>query len=138
MTLLEQRAATRTGVSDQGRPSAQFLLIFPKGFVIDLGHVLHDRARSHLLLLRLGRKDKGAIGAQYSLLERLDFCCERSVSVDVPIVAAWPDWILPRWLRRHRGASVVTALDAVATEGIPKCRITKRPLRLTVQAREAA
>jgi hypothetical protein len=33
--------------------------------------------------------------------------------------------IIPRWRCRHCGASVVTALDAVATERDPKCRIAK-------------
>ncbi len=34
--------------------------------------------------------------------------------------AAGPIWIPPRWRRRHCGASVVTAPDAVATERGPK------------------
>jgi len=55
----------------------------------------------------------------------LDFSRKRSVSVAAIYGSLGPTWILPRWLCRHCGASVVTALDAVATEGDPTCRTAK-------------
>jgi len=45
----------------------------------------------------------------------------------MPIRAGGPIWILPRWRYRHCGASVVTALDAVATERDPKMSHSKTP-----------
>ena len=49
----------------------------------------------------------------------LDFGRKRSVSVAAIYGPLGPTWIAPRRRCRHRGASVVTALDAVATERIP-------------------
>jgi hypothetical protein len=49
----------------------------------------------------------------------LDFGRKRSVSVAAIYGPLGPTWIPPRRRCRHRGASVVTALDAVATERIP-------------------
>jgi hypothetical protein len=46
----------------------------------------------------------------------LDFGRKRSISVAAIYGPRGPSWIPPRWRCRHCGASVVTALDAVATE----------------------
>src|ERR1700745_1471704 len=57
----------------------------------------------------------------------LDFGRKRSVSVAAIYAPLGPTGIPPRRRCRHRGASVVTALDAVATERIPN--VAEQPLR---------
>jgi len=66
-----------------------------------------------------GLKPKTSLCVTTSQREKgLDFGCKRSVSVAAIYGPLGPSWIPPRWRCRHCGASVVTALDAVATERI--------------------
>ena len=59
--------------------------------------------------------------------KRLAFWCEQSVTVAATVKAIGLPRILPRRLRRHCGASVVTARGAVATERDPKMSHRKAP-----------
>ena len=59
--------------------------------------------------------------------KRLAFWCEQSVTVAATVKAIGLPRILPRRLRRHCGASVVTALGAVAAERDPKMSHRKAP-----------
>ena len=59
--------------------------------------------------------------------KRLAFWCERSVTVAATVKAIGLSRILPRRLRRHCGASAVTALGAVAAEKDPKMSHRKAP-----------
>jgi len=106
------------------------------GFMFRIAGIVPSQQACHRKIRRTwatpGRIIPWVAGPQMShniIQKRLAFWCEQSVTVAATVKAIGLSRILPRRLRRHCGASVVTALGAVAAERDPKMSHRKTPNR---------